>query len=106
MQENRLLGSLSHFSILFAPFIFPLVVWLFTEKGTFSHNEAKLAFKIHILPVLLTIITLFVIGGIGYFTNDTTVTSAAAIPLLVITIIVDISAGIYSLYRGIRILMA
>lgn len=106
MRENHLLGSLSHLSLFFAPFLLPLLVWLFTEKGTFNHNEAKLALKIHILPVIITLFFFISLGGIGLFTNDATVTGTVGIPMILLVLVVDVVAAIYSLYRGIKILVA
>lgn len=105
MQEGKVLGALSHFSLFFAPFILPVIVWFFTGAGTFSRKEASLAIKIHILPVLLTIAAIIYAGGIGILTNDATVSGAATIPVLIIVGIIDVAVGIYSAYRGIKILV-
>lgn len=104
MEEGRLLGALSNFSFFFAPFLFPLIVWFFTSKESFNHEEAKRALKIHFLPFFITVITFMLIGGIGFFTNDATVTGYSSILLIGVTLVIDGIAGIYSIYRGIKVL--
>ncbi len=104
MEERRVLGALSNFSIFFAPFFLPLLVWLFTPKESFNHEEAKRALKIHILPVVITVIAFILIGGVGFFTNDSTVTGYSSVILIGLTLVIDGIAVIYSIYRGIKVL--
>lgn len=104
MEEGRLLGALSNFSFFFAPFLFPLIVWFFTSKESFNHEEAKRALKIHILPVVITVIAFILIGGVGFFTNDSTVTGYSSVILIGLTLVIDGIAVIYSIYRGIKVL--
>lgn len=52
MQTDKVLAALSYFSIFFAPFLFPLVVWIVVDNGEVKRH-AKLAFISHLVPVIL-----------------------------------------------------
>ncbi|MBU8880943.1 DUF4870 domain-containing protein [Bacillus sp. FJAT-29790] len=50
METSKVLSALSYFSILFAGFIFPLVVFLVTEDKV-TKDHAKKAFLSHLIPL-------------------------------------------------------
>lgn len=49
-RNSNVLSALSYFSVLFAPFIFPIAVWILCERPTSTH--AKKALGNHILAWL------------------------------------------------------
>ncbi|EGQ2821538.1 TPA: DUF4870 domain-containing protein, partial [Staphylococcus pseudintermedius] len=49
-SSNKILSSFCYFSVFFAPFIFPIVVWALSNGDT-SRN-AKRALLYHILPMI------------------------------------------------------
>lgn len=106
MKSNKILNGLDYLSIMFAPFIFPLIVWFVTEKGSENHHHAGRALKLHLIPVVFSIIAFIVIGGFGAVTKSTTAVGGAAIPVLVIAAIVDVVLGVYSIYYGIKVMIA
>lgn len=50
-QFNRVLASLNYFSIFFAGFLFPLIVWIIS-KNEFEKHHAKRALISHIIAVI------------------------------------------------------
>lgn len=101
MDSRKLLAALSYFSIMFAGFIFPLVVYFISEdKEVKAH--AKSAFLSHLIPLIPVP---FVI--IAAITNEATtqmdfpfLTLAAIIASVIISFIVLI----WNIVRGIKVL--
>ncbi|WP_122645045.1 DUF4870 domain-containing protein [Enterococcus mediterraneensis] len=110
MTENKILSALSYISIIFAPFIFPLIVWFLTPSGSETKYHAGRALKLHLLPVVLMVILFIMIGGIGLFWGDhpLAMQSLGLGTLLIIILIsvVSVALGIYNLYYGIKLLVA
>lgn len=51
METNKILSALSYFSIFFAGFLFPLVVFFVTNDKRVKYH-AKKAFLSHLLPLI------------------------------------------------------
>lgn len=51
---QRVIASLNYFSIFFAPFLFPIIVYFVTTNNTVKHHAKRALFS-HIIPVLVTI---------------------------------------------------
>lgn len=109
-SENKVLDGLSYISILFAPFFFPLIVWLLTGKNTTSHYHAGRAFKLHLLPVVLTVLLAIIIGGFGLaFGNSDAAMQSLGVGSLIfmgIVLIVDFALAIYNIYYGIKVFLS
>ena len=58
METNKILSSLSYFSILFAPFLLPIIVYFVSEDREVKYH-AKRSLISHIFPVILTVILFF-----------------------------------------------
>ncbi|MGW9966486.1 hypothetical protein ACUW54_000907 [Staphylococcus cohnii] len=41
-KSQNILSALSYFSMLFAPIIFPILVWILAEKPTSTHGRKAL----------------------------------------------------------------
>lgn len=67
MNGNKVLASLSYFSIVFAPFLLPIIIYIVGERDVKSH--AKKAFISHIIPVIIIFCGVLFSGilGIGGF---------------------------------------
>ena len=63
-KSSRVLCSISYWSIFFAPFILPILVWIFSDRSASSHG--KKAFFNH----LGTFIFYFVGMAGYYFSNE------------------------------------
>ena len=66
MDNRRVLSSLCYFSVLFAPFLLPIIVYFITPDTEVKHH-AKRSLLSHLIPVALGIIG-FIIMMIGSFT--------------------------------------
>ena len=63
-SENNILASFCYFSVFFAPFIFPLIVWIFAGDDTSRHAGKALLY--HILPIILLIVSAVIFSAYGY----------------------------------------
>lgn len=50
-QSNRVLASLNYFSIFFASFLFPLIIWIIS-KNDFEKYHAKRALISHVIALI------------------------------------------------------
>lgn len=55
MNNSKVLSALSYFSVLFAPFIVPIIVFFVSQDKEVKYH-AKKSFISHIIPVVLMII--------------------------------------------------
>ncbi|MCH4170784.1 MAG: DUF4870 domain-containing protein [Lactobacillus sp.] len=104
MNEHKILRGLSYISVIFAPIIFPLIVWLVSDAGSATRDTAKHALWLHIIPTILSIGVFTIIGGTGLLTGSSLITTGVSGVLMIILAIVDIFLVIYNLYRGIKLL--
>ena len=96
-NEHKVLRGLSYISVIFAPILFPILVWIFTPQGSVTRDTAKHALWLHIIPTLLSIFIFMIIGGVGFFTNSINATSAVSLILLLVAMVVDIGMVVYNL---------
>lgn len=68
MENNKIISALCYASLLFAPFIMPLIVYFFIKDKEVKYH-AKRAFLSHSIPTVLSIL-LAVFGFIGMFSVD------------------------------------
>ncbi|EHO53621.1 DUF4870 domain-containing protein [Lentilactobacillus kisonensis] len=105
MSENKVVNALSYLSIVFAPFIFPFIVWLVSKDNPDMHETAKRAFLLHLIPVVLSILTILLFT-ITFATSSGSKGVAVLFGIVVILVIlIDILMFIYNLYLGIKILI-
>ncbi|MGF2385848.1 DUF4870 domain-containing protein [Lentilactobacillus otakiensis] len=105
MSKNRIVNALSYLSIVFAPFIFPFIVWLISDNNKDMHDTAKHAFMLHLIPVVLTILTFLIAGISGIVTEKAAFTGFLFLALIALVGLVDLGMFIYNLYLGIKILV-
>lgn len=103
-NEHKVLRGLSYISVIFAPILFPILVWIFTPQVSVTRDTAKHALWLHIIPTLLSIFIFMIIGGVGFFTNSINATSAVSLILLLVAMVVDIGMVVYNIYTGIKII--
>ena len=49
-QTEKILASLSYFSVFFAPFLFPLIIWIGLDRPVSTHGKRAILY--HIAPYL------------------------------------------------------
>lgn len=106
MTKNQVVSSLSYLSILFAPFIFPLIIWIICRNEPFIRHHAAIALWLQLLPLLLGTICLISLGVTGLATSSWKITGAMIVILLGIIALVTLLIFIYNLYKGIKLLVA
>lgn len=108
LDNNRVLSALCYFSIFFAGFLLPVIVYFVSTDSDVKHH-AKRAFISHLLLIIPSIfgfvIFFFVFGFYGNSSDNVLSTG----PILIITfIIVEIllSAAviIWNIIQGVRVL--
>ncbi|MGX1901530.1 uncharacterized protein DUF4870 [Thermolongibacillus altinsuensis] len=101
MNSNKLLSSLCYFSVLFAPFLFPIIVYFVTNDEVVK-GHVKKALLSHLIP-FGTVLVLGVLAiGSAFWNADTVpVWFFAGIAL---SGIVNIVVVIWNIIKGIKVL--
>ncbi|MGM9926288.1 MAG: DUF4870 domain-containing protein [Bacillus sp. (in: firmicutes)] len=101
MDSKKVLSALCYFSVLFAPFIVPIVIYFVSEES-FVKRHAKSSLLSHIIPAVF----LPIVFAAAYYD----MAQAAGVPvLLLITFIgfglVSFIILIWNLIRGVKLLI-
>lgn len=105
-STNKIVNGFSYISILFAPILFPLIVWVLSGTNTDMKGHAQRALWLHILPVILTIVAFILVGSTGLLTNNAEHTGWVTVILFGIVALVDFGLFIYNLIVGLKIWLA
>lgn len=100
MESNKILSSLCYFSIFFAAFLFPIVVYFVTQDYKIK-THAKRAFFSHLLP-FLTVALIFVFSFFSI--NHTNGSVGLAFVGIALGIIINIVVVIWNIIQGIKVL--
>jgi uncharacterized membrane protein len=115
LDNRRVLSALCYFSVLFAPFLLPLIVF-FISPDTEVKYHAKRSFLSHLIPVALGIIGFIVVmvsSVTMYSTMDYSMAPtstfdfmAAGIPILFMLLyaILSIAVLIWNIVQGIKVI--
>lgn len=100
MKGNNILSSLCYFSIFFAPFLFPLIVYFMASKEVKVH--AKKSLWLHLFPYIILVVGLAGSGWRGISGWDQIGIGFA------VTYVIFIITGVYfffwNIVKGIKIL--
>jgi|SRR5699024_2655490 len=99
MKAENFLSSLCYFSVFFAPFLFPLIVFIFAS-GEMKHHAGK-SLWIHLVPYLSMFMALGA-GAWAWKVGNQTI----AFTIMIIFVIVGIYYVILNLVKGIKVLFA
>jgi hypothetical protein len=113
LNNNRVLSALCYFSILFAPFLLPVILY-FIAKDEEVKYHAKRSLLSHLIPVGLLIIC-FIVMIIGAFSATSMsfedsnsglgfVTASTPFVLMIIYLIVSLLILIWNIVQGIKVL--
>ncbi|WP_102693941.1 DUF4870 domain-containing protein [Rummeliibacillus pycnus] len=118
MDNNRILSSLCYFSIFFAGFILPLIVYFVTTDRDVK-GHAKRAFISHLLLIIPTVlgIILFIFtiasNPFSYETNIMNESSGAGTFLVIawfifviVEVVISIAVFIWNIIQGVKVLKA
>ncbi|WP_028545393.1 DUF4870 domain-containing protein [Paenibacillus taiwanensis] len=104
MKTNNILSSLCYFSIFFAPFLFPIIVWFVAEGDVKAH--AKKALWTHFVPYALLITGLIVSAGVGFGIQNVTSLGIGLSITYIVSFLVGIYYFVWNVVKGIRLLNA
>ncbi len=105
MDTNKGLSALNYFSVFFAPFIVPIIIY-FVSSDPEVKRHAMRALLSHIIPIVLGIvlfILLFVVGLFGMQSNDGTVFMMWIIFILGYGVLY-LAITIWNVVQGIKVL--
>lgn len=92
---RQLLSSLSYFSVFFAPFILPIIVWI-VSNDAYVEKHAKRALLSHLFPVIAAVVLIIMAIGAGSF--------GAVLGYVVLFGIIYFGAFLYNVVKGIQVL--
>ncbi|EMA6344160.1 DUF4870 domain-containing protein [Bacillus cytotoxicus] len=104
MNGNHILASLSYFSIFFAPFLLPIIIYFVAEEEVKYH--AKKALWTHFIPYVVVIIGFVISGAFGLSSANDGAVGIAVIATFVIAGIISIYYFIWNIVKGIQVLKA
>lgn len=108
MENNRIISSLCYFSIFFAGFILPLIVFLVIKEQEVK-KHAKAALISHLLlylPTLIGFVILFFISLSAPSSSDNVMAlfGIGMILLIILFALFMLAIVIWNIYRGIKVL--
>ncbi|MDR0269455.1 DUF4870 domain-containing protein [Paenibacillus sp.] len=101
MKEKNILSSLCYFSIFFAPFLFPIIVFFVASEDVKYH--AKKSLLLHLVPYIIFIIGIAGSGFLGINGWGQTA-SGLVVTYVVISIILVIYVFVLNIIKGIKVL--
>lgn len=99
MRENKILSSLCYFSIFFAPFLFPIIVYFLGQDDVKYH--AKKSLWTHLIPYLIFGIGIIGSGLLGM--KDISHAGPFLLATYAVTFIVAIYFFIWNIVKGIKV---
>ncbi len=99
--ENKILSSLNYFSIFFAPFLFPLIVYFVTKDGRVKYH-ARRALLSHIIPIIVIVLAI-ILGVIFGMYNSTGLATGTILIGYLIAGILYIVYLVWNVVQGIKI---
>lgn len=105
MSSTKLVSGLCYLSILFAPILFPLIVWIVSTEEEVTSN-AKNALWLHVLPFVLTFIGLFVLFFFGIATTSEEFLTGTALVIVVLIGIMDLFLFFWNIVKSIKIFLS
>lgn len=95
MKADKLLSSLCYFSVFFAPFLFPIMIWILTKEEV-SYHAGK-ALWTHTVPYLCIIAGLITIAFAG--------ASPMTLSIIVVLALIGFFYFLLNFIRGINVLL-
>ncbi|WP_027409325.1 DUF4870 domain-containing protein [Anoxybacteroides tepidamans] len=101
MDSSKLLAAACYFSVFFAPFLFPLVVYFVTTDVQVK-GHAKRSLLSHLLPLVFFVIAVGSIALIAIVQNETFV----VVPFIgmIVSGIVSFIVVVWNVVKGVKVL--
>lgn len=104
MDTNKVLSALCYFSIFFAGFLFPLIVYFLTDNP-YVKKGAKAAFLSHLLPVIaVPLVIAGLVMDMGVFATGAGL-PVFTIVMIGLAILFSVVVVIWNVYKGIKVLL-
>jgi hypothetical protein len=105
VNSNKVLSSLCYFSVFFAGFIFPIIVY-FVSDDVNVKQHAKKAFISHIIPFITVVLFVILAVTVGAFNQGTLPDAIPGIIFIGIIIagIINFIVVIWNIIKGIKVL--
>ncbi|GIP61455.1 membrane protein [Virgibacillus pantothenticus] len=102
MKPNNILSSLCYFSVFFAPFLFPIIVYFLADTNVKQH--AKRALGMHLVPfiTIVGLIIAFVTAGVSNMNE--TISGGLILITGILAVIINIYYFILNLISGVKVL--
>ncbi|MDU5145588.1 MAG: DUF4870 domain-containing protein [Paenibacillus dendritiformis] len=105
MNGNKLVSALSYWSVLFAPILFPILVWIVGDSESKSH--AKRALWTHILPTVTAIAGFAALGVISLSVREVEVTlGIGSVITVALCGLISVYFFIWNIVKGIQVIKA
>ncbi|WP_050616417.1 DUF4870 domain-containing protein [Bacillus testis] len=102
METRKILAALSYFSVLVAPVIIPVIIWLASDDG-FVKKHAKSSLLSHIIPLIFIP---FLIMGMYWDSSHPADFPWFILAVAVIGGLVSLGLLIWNLVRGVKLLLS
>ncbi|WP_223070371.1 DUF4870 domain-containing protein [Paenibacillus caui] len=89
------LSALSYFSIFFAPFLFPIIIWAISSDA-YTRRHSLRALVSHLFPFIAAIPLLYSIFSIG--------SAGSILGYLILFALFYFGAFVYNVVQGVRVL--
>ncbi len=104
MNSHKVMKSLSYFSILFAPIVVPLFIWVFADDKEVQHH-AKTAFTTHVLPAISLFLSFAIFSLVQISTDSANTAGFIAFTGVVSFVIFSILLFFFNIIRGVKMLV-
>jgi formate-dependent nitrite reductase membrane component NrfD len=102
METNKVLSALSYFSILFAGFLFPLVVFLVVQDPSTKEHAKKALFS-HLIPIITApFVGLAVYYDVSHGNDAFPVVTLSCVAVMVL---IGIIVLIWNIVKGVKVLI-
>lgn len=105
MENKKLLSALSYLSVLFAPFLIPIIIYFVTKEKDVKYH-AKRAFMSHLMSILIAILLSIIIAFILFYTFGNTFNTPLLFllfSLLILSLIVEVAIIIWNIMQAIKV---
>ncbi|WP_203363570.1 DUF4870 domain-containing protein [Bacillus sp. REN10] len=103
MRASQVLSSLCYFSIFFAPFLFPVVVYFVADEEVKAH--AKSAFWSHIIPFIVLVVGMILSGVLGIGAQEEMAVGIGIVVTYGIFVLIGLYFFIWNIVKGIKVLL-
>lgn len=101
LMDKNTLNGLSYVSILFAPIIFPIIVWI-VSKDKIVEYHAKRALLLHLVPGISGFVMVSGLTSAGLLYNNQNSFSGLVLGAIVIFLIINLVITIFAIALGIK----